>query len=178
MSRYIPLALSLFIGACPAFAEPPQLNTNYAEPEETVWAESNYTLPPFPKDENLAEFSVGGVSATKYYVDKTAIGAGTPDEIVRYVMVVKTAGGAINTSYEGIRCDTNEYRIYATGTRDGTWSKSRITEWRKFQPYNQQQKSLANFYFCPEFHAIKTAEEGLDALRRGMHPAVAAKYAQ
>lgn len=155
-----------------ALAEPP-----YTEEEDPYaiapWVENDYTLPPYPKDENLVEFSVDGAPNIKAYVDKTAIGAGTPDNVIRYVMVVKTNGGAVNTSYEGIRCDTSEYRIYATGSQEQTWSKARVSEWRKFKLYNHQQKSLAYYYFCPNFTPIRSVREGLNALREGTHPAAA-----
>jgi len=137
------------------------------------WVESSYNLPPYPKDENLVEFSVDGASNIKAYVDKTALGTGTPDNVIRYIMVVKTTGGAVNTSYEGIRCDTSEYRIYATGTQEQTWSKARVSEWRKFKSYNRPQISLANYYFCPNLTPIRSVREGLDALLKGIHPAAA-----
>jgi hypothetical protein len=151
------------------FAAPPVVDED--DPYAIApWVENNYSLPPYPKDDDLVEFSVDGAPNIKAYVDKTAIGAGTPDGVIRYIMVVKTNGGAVNTSYEGIRCATSEYRIYATGTQDKTWSKARTSEWRKFKIYNQQQKSLANYYFCPNFTPIGSAREGLNALREGMHP--------
>lgn len=146
---------------------------DYEEPETPAWVESDYALPPFPEDGNLVEFDVDGMANVSAYVDKTAIGAGTPDQIVRYIMVIKTSGGATNVSYEGLRCDTNEYRIYATGTLDKTWSKARNSEWRKFKIHNRPQKSLANYYFCPNFTAVGSAREALSALREGIHPAAA-----
>jgi hypothetical protein len=160
------------LGLCAsALAEPPYVDEDdpYALPP---WVESDYTLPAYPKDENLVEFNVDGAPNLKAYVDKTAIGAGTPDSVIRYILVVKTNGGAVNVSYEGVRCDTSEYRIYATGTQEKTWSKARVSEWRRFKIYNQAQKSLANNYFCPNFVPIGSAREGLNALREGVHPAV------
>lgn len=155
-----------------AAAAPPLVEEDdpYALPP---WVESDYTLPPFPQDENLAEFDVDGATNIRAYVDKTAIGTGTPDEVVRYVMVIRTSGGATNISYEGIRCATNEYRIYATGTQEKTWAMTRNSEWRKFKIHNRPQRSLASYYFCPNFNPIRTPREGLDALRRGIHPAAA-----
>lgn len=137
------------------------------------WVENEYSLPSFPQDENLAEFDIDGTTNIRAYVDKTTLGTGTPDNVVRYVMVVRTSGGATNVSYEGIRCDTSEYRIYATGTQEKTWAKTRNSEWRKFRIHNRPQRSLANYYFCPNFDPIRTPREGLDALMRGIHPAAA-----
>lgn len=158
-----------------ARADPPTFN-DVEEQEAAPWKEDDYSLPAFPKDENLIEFHVSAASSARYYIDRTSIGAGTPDNVVRYAMVVKTAGGATNISYEGVRCDANEFRIYATGNHEGTWVTSRRTEWRKFQRYSPQQKALANNYFCPSFNPVKTAAEGVDALQHGVHPIVRERY--
>jgi hypothetical protein len=168
------LVLSFLFVAAPVKALDRPVPLNDVEEAEVIpWQETDYTLPPFPKEEDLVEFSVDGTPNSKAYIDKTSIGAGTQDNVVRYVMVIKSKGGAVNISYEGIRCDTNELRLYATGTRENTWSKSRDNEWRLFKIHNRQQKSLANYYFCPGFTSIKTSQEGIDALRLGMHPRAA-----
>lgn len=172
MRRYFPTLLFL-LSAASVLAESTPPDESFEEPVIAPWVESSYSLPPFPKDENLAEFSVDGAPNSKAYVDKTAISIGTNDKVVRYVLVVKTSGGATNVSYEGLRCDTDEYRIYATGTLENTWSKSRVSEWRPFRIHNRPQRSLASYYFCPNRTPIRTAEEGLTALRLGMHPAAA-----
>lgn len=146
---------------------------DYEEPEIAPWVEADYALPPFPKDEDLVEFELDGAFNMRAYVDQTAIGAGTPDGVVRYVMVVRAGGGATNVSYEGLRCDTNEYRIYATGTQEKTWAKARSSEWRKFKIHNRPQRSLAYYYFCPNFTPVGSVREAQTALRLGTHPAAA-----
>ena len=162
------------LAALPTLAFPQVAPMNdYEEPEIKPWVEADYALPPFPKDEDLVEFEVDGAPNVRAYVDRTAIGAGTPDGVVRYVMVVRTSGGATNVSYEGLRCDTNEYRIYATGTLEKAWAKARSSEWRKFKIHNRPQRSLANYYFCPNFTPVGSVREALNALRLGIHPAAA-----
>jgi hypothetical protein len=174
--KFHALSLVFLSSLCSAvLADPPTFN-DVEEREVAPWKEDEYSLPAFPKDENLIEFHVSAASSAKYYIDHTSIGAGTQDNVVRYAMVVKTAGGATNISYEGIRCDANEFRIYATGNQEGAWLKARRTEWRKFERYSPQQKALANNYFCPSFSPVKTAAEGVDALKRGVHPIVRERY--
>lgn len=146
------------------------------EEEKPIWQEGNYKLPPFPQPGNLIEFYASANTTAQYFIDKNSIGAGTDDGVVRYVLVVKTSGGATNISYEGIRCHTSEWRIYATGNADGAWAKSRQNDWRPFKPFNLQQKALARLYFCPDFNPIKTSEEGLNAIRNGSHPLVKERY--
>ncbi|MBX9849085.1 MAG: CNP1-like family protein [Rhodocyclaceae bacterium] len=148
---------------------------NWEDPDEEPWKESAYTLPTFPREENLIEFYVGPAVTGKYFIDQSTIGAGGNDNVVRYAMVVKTTGGATNISYEGLRCDTGELRIYATGRADGTWVESRQSEWRplKAQSLNRHQGALFVNYFCPNRIAVWTAKEGREALKRGSHPDLA-----
>jgi hypothetical protein len=80
--------------------------------------------PAFPKPENLIEFYVGPVTTNKYFIDASTLSVGS-DRIVRYVLVVRTSGGASNVSFEGINCKELTWKHYATGRSDGTWTKSR-----------------------------------------------------
>lgn len=145
---------------------------NWDDPDQVKWEEKDYQLPAFPKDENLIEFYVSATATNKYFIDASSINIGKDDKVVRYVLVVKTAGGAKNVSYEGLRCDENQLRIYATGHTDGTWAVVRNSEWRPLRnlTLNQQQGALARNYFCPNAVPIYTAEEGRQALRLGKHP--------
>lgn len=168
------IALTLAtIGA--AQADPGAFN-DVEDPVKEEFKEGAYTLPPLPKEENLLEFYVNATMTAKFYVDASSISVSDTDKVVRYVMVVKGSGGATNISYEGLRCDANEFRIYATGNREGNWGPSRRDDWRTFWRGAPLQKSLANLYFCPDFNPIKNADEGRYALRFGGHPLVKNRY--
>jgi hypothetical protein len=106
----------------------------------------------------------------RYYVDWGSVSAGQ-DRIVRYVQVARSASGAENVSFEGIRCP-QEYRIYAVGKPEGGWT-GHASEWRPIAfTANSSQAALARQYFCPGRAAIKTSEEGQRAVRAGGHPGV------
>ena len=93
------------------------------EPEEQLapvpFDAESVLLPAYPKPENLVRFDADA-SAYQIYVDATTITVGD-DEVVRYVLVLKTAGGASNVSYEGLRCTARDRTTYAFGRNDGTW---------------------------------------------------------
>lgn len=91
--------------------------------------------------------------------------------MVRYALVVRSAQGAESVSFEGIRCSTAEFRIYATGQGEGRWSPSQAP-WRAIQPRSVQRwhNALWREYFCPLGVPIQSAAEGIEALRRGDHP--------
>lgn len=144
------------------------------DPDAAAWSEAKVTLPPFPQERDLLEFSVGPMATSRFYVDAATLAVGT-DGVVRYTLVIKTTGGAVNVWYEGIRCETGEYRVYATGRADGTWAESRHSAaWRSIENklVNRHHAALSREYFCPQGVPINNPQEGLDALRAGRHPRV------
>lgn len=147
------------------------INKNYEE--KGPWQEAEATIPTFPQDEALIKIYVSAVTTHTYMIDSTTLQPGS-DGVVRYVLVVRTAGGAQNISFEGIHCKEHKWKLYATGQRDGTWSKARVSEWRPIEnkSVNRYHAALSREYFCPQGAAILSVEEGRDALRRGHHPSV------
>jgi len=148
-------------------------NTSYREDEP--WQEQRDVEPPaFPRQENLREFYVSAVATNKYFIDASTLAVGADDGVVRYVLVVRTSGGATNVSFEGINCRELTWKHYATGSSDGTWMKSRATriEWHPIEnkPVNRHHSALVRDFFCPVGNAIGSADEGRNALRLGRHP--------
>lgn len=144
---------------------------NFDDPDAPRWQEEETVLPALPRDESLREFHVSELTQHRFFIDGTTLTVGK-DGVVRYVLVIRTRGGATNVSLEGIRCDSREFKIYATGLRDGSWSKSRRSEWRPIEnkPANRHHAALSRDLFCPGGVAISTAAEGREALRLGRHP--------
>ncbi|MFA7270965.1 MAG: CNP1-like family protein [Sterolibacterium sp.] len=136
--------------------------------EEKKWVELEARLPDYPHAQNLIEFDAGAATSNRYYVDGSTLSVGE-DGVVRYVVVVKTSGGATNVNYEGIRCGAKERKLYAFGRSDNMWGKSRTQAWQSIRP-GSYQAVLYKEYFCPGNNVIFKADEGVDALRRGGHP--------
>ena len=97
-------------------------------PEEKPFKEDSLKLPPYPGDASLLEFRLRGATRNRYFIDRDSVSLGE-DRVVRYAMVIKTASGSTNVSYEGMRCKTSEYKVYAFGTRDGKWVEARDPKW-------------------------------------------------
>ena len=141
----------------------------YDEDEDTgPWQEKAITLPSMPASGALQSFYVSAATSNTFFVDTASL---TVDEdgVVRYILVVETAGGARNTTYEGIRCESREKRIYATGRHNGEWTKSRNDSWEKIRdiPPNRQHAALFLDHFCPGGIIARNREIVLDSLRRG-----------
>ena len=131
-------------------------------------AEENLVLPPYPQSAKLLPFDVSDSGGFRFFVDGATLSVGK-DRIVRYVLVARSPDGAQNVSYEGMRCSTAEYRVYALGRPDATWSDSR-SGWRSLTGAPARQRALYREYFCPQAEPIRDAAEGVRALEQGGHP--------
>jgi CNP1-like family protein len=133
--------------------------------ESADTSEAEVALPVLPKAD-LVEFFVSGASSFKFFIDPHSISAG-PDGVVRYTLVARSRSGTDNVSYEGIRCESGTYKVYAIGS-NGRWSATQ-NDWRKIEPRSVQRwhNELYLRYFCVDGVIIRSPEEGADALRRG-----------
>ena len=165
--RLVAIALLGFFRLPPALAE-----VGEDEDRDTKrWQEKAVALPAAPLPENLLPFYVSAATDNEFYVDGVSLTVGS-DGVVRYTLVVQAAGGAKNISFEGLRCETRERRIYAIGRLDGTLSKSQNEGWQRVRdvPANRHHAALFYDYFCPGGAIVADADEARDALRRGGHP--------
>lgn len=136
--------------------------------EEKKWVEEDVSPPAYPRNENFIEFDAGAATRNRYFIDGTTLSVGR-DGVVRYAIVIKAEGGASNVSYEGIRCESRERKLYAIGRSDTVWAPSRSQSWQAIRP-GSYQAILSREYFCPNRAIILRAEEGVAALNRGGHP--------
>jgi hypothetical protein len=129
------------------------------------WEGQKALLPPYPNGK-LVPFYVGP-SAFSFFVDPASVKVGD-DGAVRYTLVARSASGATNVSYEGIRCGAYESRVYAFGQSDGTWSRATNSQWT---PINRlatsPQASLSDDFFCSQRGPVRTTDDALAALARG-----------
>jgi len=142
------------------------------EQERRDLKESALRLPAYPKADGLIGFFVSGATSFRFFIDPASLSL-EPDGVVRYTLIARSPSGVANVSYEGIRCATGSYKVFAHGN-DGRWTV-RQSEWRDIEPRDIQRwhNELRSQYFCPNRATISSAQEGLDALRRGGHPSVA-----
>jgi hypothetical protein len=133
-------------------------------------AEGEWTLPPYPAKSTLVEFSVADPTPFRFFIDGASLSPGA-DGVVRYVLVARSPQGAENVTYEGIRCESGEYRVYAVGQADGSWG-GRPGEWQKISATTiaRWRTALQREYFCPQKEPIRSRAEGVRALQQGGHP--------
>lgn len=131
------------------------------------WQEEEYALPAAPQSDDLLPFYVSPTAEHRFFVDSRSLAVGK-DGVVRYVLVVLAAQGGRNVTFEGMRCETRERRIYAVGRADGSWSSARRSEWVRISDVagNRHHAALFLDYFCPNGVIVNGAAEARDELRR------------
>jgi hypothetical protein len=117
--------------------------------ENKKWEEAAVVLPDPPAAANLMEFYVGPTATQTFYIDEKSVSV-AGDGVVRYTIVSKSKSGAVNVSYEGIRCATIERKAYAYGGENGTWTLARNAAWKPITELvaNRQHAALVKDFFC------------------------------
>lgn len=151
-------------------------SSRYDEQQEKLnWKEAEVRLPPYPRDADLIEFQVSSGATFRFFIDAASLSV-ADDGVVRYTLVARSPSGVANVSFEGIRCSTKSYKVYARGT-GGNWSR-REGEWQLIEERTIQRWHNVLYweYLCPRHRPVQTAAEGVDALRRGVHPGLALPF--
>jgi len=102
-----------------------------------------------------------------FAIDAKSVSVGD-DQIVRYSSVITSPSGAMNISYEGIRCKTAERKLFATGRPDGIWNTLPDAEWRRISSAstNSYQATLFRDFFCDGDTVAGKAATIVDRIRR------------
>ncbi|KVC66675.1 hypothetical protein WI72_04310 [Burkholderia ubonensis] len=132
------------------------------------WKENKVdTLPALPTPGDLLSFNVSQNTPLKFFVDAKSLAVGT-DGIVRYTVVVTSPAGARNVNYEGIRCDTYEWRQYAglNADHDG-WDRTVENDWRRIEngELNAYHAALYQDYFCANKMPLGTTQSILENIK-------------
>src|ERR1700758_4051745 len=129
MAGVLATAIALTSLPCLAWSWNPFQSDDADTKEKAAVAEFDWQLPTPPADENLLPFYVSKTTHQAFAIDTKSLSVDT-DAVIRFTIVGTSAAGAKNISYEGIRCNSFEKRIYALGHADGTWARARDSEWQ------------------------------------------------
>jgi CNP1-like family len=115
---------------------------------EKKFTEAATEIPAYPEDSALVEFRPHGISKNRFFVDSASVLIGS-DQAVRYTVVVMSPSGVANTSFEAMRCETAEYKVFALGTKDRSWSVLPNPAWREIDSTKGGIRfRLFDEYFC------------------------------
>jgi CNP1-like family len=146
----IVFAIAMSVPECADSAAPKRrgFEGNQDKGEQKKFSEVATEIPAYPEDSVLLEFRPHGISKNRFFVDPGSVSIGS-DRVVRYTVVVKSSSGVANTSFEAMRCETAEYKVFALGTRDRTWSVLPNPAWREIDTTKGGIRfRLFDEYFC------------------------------
>jgi hypothetical protein len=131
MNCFCPPALLRRVLSLVALAVAGPALAQYANADLPDWREDDVPPPPAysAKPSDLIAIEVPVSASVKIGLDPATIAINQRTGIVRYVVVMRGAT-AVNASYEGIRCSTGEYRIYARQTQGNPWSPNTDATWK------------------------------------------------
>lgn len=131
------LAAGLVAATVATAQQPPNANA----PDAPEWAESD--VPPAPSFDvaQLIEIDVDARGNLQYGVDPDTVQIGA-DGVVRYVMVARSSTGALTAMYEGVRCSTGDYKLYARYNA-GRWSPVASPDWKSLWESTRIKHPLA-----------------------------------
>lgn len=132
--------------------------------EDLVWKEAMGDLPAMPPADSLLEIGVVDASHNRYFLDAKSLSVGN-DGVTRMTLVTEHRGGSRTVTYEGIRCETREYRLYAIGASGG-WDTPKRSRWRPIPVtgYESVRSVLFEDHLC-DSGAPRPAESVVQALR-------------
>lgn len=114
-----------------------------------VFKEGPTTMPLNPPNQaTLVPFYVSQQTIFKFAVDTNSIQVGA-DGVTRYIVVMTSPSGSEQAQYEGIRCDSFQWRLYGT-LENNAWKENPLSAWRNIQSNvsNRYQAALAQGAFC------------------------------
>ena len=141
---------------------------HYLLDRTSEWTENKVeTLPPLPNTQDLINFDVSQNTPLHFAVDGKSLNVGS-DGVIRYTVVITSPTGARNVNYEGIRCETYEWRLYAglNADHDG-WDRTVANDWTRIEngDLNAYHASLYQDYFCENKMPMGTTKTIVNNMR-------------
>ena len=114
-----------------------------------VFKEGTTVMPLNPPNKSTIQpFYVSQQTIFKFAVDIDSILIGN-DGVTRYAIIITSPNGNNQVQYEGIRCDSFQWRLYGT-FESGAWKENPLSSWNmiKDNTPNRYQAALAQGAFC------------------------------
>ncbi|NOY66847.1 MAG: hypothetical protein GXP13_05510 [Gammaproteobacteria bacterium] len=148
------LVTGFFLFSLPAIADEEDIFGDEIAPFGAVnskaWQEVAVVIPARPVKDNLAKIQIFEMPRYKYYIDIASLSISAKDNVVRYTVVIETPTGIKNVFYEGIRCDTREYKLYASAINDQPLKEAFVSRWHRIGGggVSAFRDNLFNYYLC------------------------------
>ena len=117
------------------------------------WIENETEIPDLPEFSSLQSLSIRGLPpGLSLFLDTARVTVDPDDGIVRLWVYLKSKQGAENGTFDGYRCETGEYKVYAYATprRDPPITPAKRSIWREArgERSTNYRKYLLRHYLC------------------------------
>lgn len=137
---------------------------------QATWQEDDLVLPPPLQRQQLIPFDMSSRTELQFSIDASSVTLGR-DRVLRYVLLARSASGAENILYEGLRCETGETRNFARwNTAEQRWTAHTGAQpWRPLSGVAASLPAarLAYLAFCDGPSPTEPMQRLLADLRRG-----------
>ena len=130
-----------------------------------VFKEGTTAMPLNPPNKaTIQPFYVSQQTIFKFAVDTNSILIGN-DGITRYIVILTSPNGNSQVQYEGIRCDSFQWRLYGT-FESNVWKENPLSSWNPIKDHtpNRYQAALAQGAFCNFNSQEKSIKDVLQSL--------------
>jgi hypothetical protein len=155
------LAISLALAGCAG--DPLESGVDPFAP--MVFKEGATAMPLNPPNQATTQpFYVSQQTIFKFAVDTNSILIGN-DGITRYIVIITSPNGNNQVQYEGIRCDSFQWRLYGT-FESGAWKENPLSSWNPIKDHtpNRYQAALAQGAICNLSSQEKSIKNIIDSL--------------
>jgi hypothetical protein len=144
---------------------------NYDDSQDIPWIENETEILAMPAPENLAEVRLDrDPDGVTILIDKSRIAVNPDDRIIRVWLWVRRDGGTESGTFEGFRCATREYKIYAYAHpgRQPPVTKVKNPLWKDAPRKGTAgfRRELLDDYFCG-IRGTRPAREIVDQVTNG-----------
>jgi hypothetical protein len=157
------LAISLVLAGCAG--DPLESGVDPFAP--MVFKEGATAMPLNPPNKSTIQyFYVSERTIFKFAVDTDSILIGN-DGITRYTVILISPNGNSQVQYEGIRCDSFQWRLYGT-FESNSWKENPLSSWNPIKDHtpNRYQAALAQGAFCN----FNTQEKSIKNVIQSLNP--------
>ncbi len=132
VSRGWVLCLAMIAGSVSAAGTGEKTDARRWSPDayEKPWQEGDAVIPEPPRESNFAQLQGADLDPDyEVFIDKGSLSL-LADKVFRYTAVVQAPSGPRNVFYEGIRCGSKEFKIYAFLSGD-RFRRRRDPQWEQ-----------------------------------------------
>ena len=132
-----------------------------------VFKEGTTTMPlTGPNKTTTLPFYVSNATIFKFAIDTSSILIGS-DGVTRYIVVITNPSGGEQIQYEGIRCDSYQWRLYGT-YENNKWNQNPLSSWNmiKRNVPNRYQAALASGAICN----FDSQEKSINSVLNSLNP--------